>query len=87
MLLAEARKLAEQMVERLRPACDKIEIAGSVRRGKPEVKDIEIVCLPRDTGNDIGLFSDGATLADILQLLRTSCNSYRQRRCWPSIRR
>ncbi|MFZ5856757.1 MAG: hypothetical protein ACOYZ6_08000 [Chloroflexota bacterium] len=43
---ADALKIAEELVERLRPACTRIEIAGSVRRGKPEVKDIEIVAIP-----------------------------------------
>lgn len=41
-----ALKLAEQLVEYFRPACKRIEIAGSVRRCKPEVKDIEIVAIP-----------------------------------------
>jgi DNA polymerase/3'-5' exonuclease PolX len=41
-----ALKVAEALVEHLRPACVRIEIAGSIRRLKPEVKDIEIVCVP-----------------------------------------
>jgi len=41
-----ALKVAESLVEYFRPACMRIEIAGSVRRGKPEVKDIEIVAIP-----------------------------------------
>ena len=41
-----ALKTAEALVEHLRPACVRIEIAGSIRRSKPEVKDIEIVCVP-----------------------------------------
>jgi DNA polymerase/3'-5' exonuclease PolX len=31
----------------LRPACERIEIAGSIRRKKAEIGDIEIVCIPR----------------------------------------
>lgn len=46
MLLAEAQALAERVVDMLKPACLKIEIAGSVRRRKPVVGDIEIVALP-----------------------------------------
>jgi DNA polymerase/3'-5' exonuclease PolX len=38
--------VAERLVEALRPACVQIEIAGSVRRGKPEVGDLEIVAQP-----------------------------------------
>ena len=45
--LAEARELAERIAEILRPGCEKLDIAGSIRREKAEVKDIEIVCLPR----------------------------------------
>lgn len=43
---ADALKIAEELVECLRPGCMRIEIAGSIRRGKPEVKDIEIVAIP-----------------------------------------
>ncbi len=42
-----ARELADQWVECLRPYCERVEIAGSVRRGKTEVHDIEIVAAPR----------------------------------------
>jgi hypothetical protein len=35
-----------EMVELLRPACERIEVAGSVRRGKLEVKDAEVVIIP-----------------------------------------
>ena len=43
---ADALTIALGLVERLRPACTRIEIAGSVRRGYAEVKDIEIVAIP-----------------------------------------
>lgn len=43
---ADALKIAQGLVERLRPGCTRIEIAGSVRRGKADVKDIEIVAIP-----------------------------------------
>jgi DNA polymerase/3'-5' exonuclease PolX len=46
MEIERARKLGEDLIERLRPTCARIEIAGSIRRGKPEVKDIEIVAMP-----------------------------------------
>lgn len=39
--------VAERLIGWLRPACERIEIAGSVRRGKPEVKDIEIMAVPK----------------------------------------
>lgn len=41
------------VVKHLSPFCDRIEIAGSVRRGKPFPKDIEIVCLPKLETRDL----------------------------------
>jgi len=46
MKLEEAQKIAEKYLDRLAPYCSRIEIAGSIRREKIEVKDIEIVCIP-----------------------------------------
>lgn len=46
---ARARLVAEKIVEWLKPACTRIEIAGSLRRGKPEVGDIEILYISRPT--------------------------------------
>lgn len=43
--LAEAEWLAEQIVGWLAPACTRIAVAGSIRRRKAEVKDIEIVAI------------------------------------------
>jgi DNA polymerase/3'-5' exonuclease PolX len=45
--LAQAIALSEKVIELLRPACDKIQVAGSVRRQKPTVSDIEIVYIPK----------------------------------------
>lgn len=47
MELLRARAIAENVIERLRPSCERIEIAGSIRRRKPEVKDIELVAIPK----------------------------------------
>lgn len=46
MELHKAEKIAQKYVALLAPYCERLEIAGSVRRKKPEVKDIEIVCIP-----------------------------------------
>jgi DNA polymerase/3'-5' exonuclease PolX len=45
--LAIASVLADEVAELLAPACERIEIAGSIRRGKTDVGDIEILCVPR----------------------------------------
>ena len=42
----DALYVAEWLVDELRPGCERIEIAGSIRRGKEDVKDIEIVAIP-----------------------------------------
>jgi len=42
----EARRIALKYLNILKPYCTRIEIAGSIRREKPEVKDIEIVAIP-----------------------------------------
>jgi DNA polymerase/3'-5' exonuclease PolX len=47
MIYAQAKAIADGMVERLSGYCDRIEVAGSVRRKKPEVHDIEIVAIPK----------------------------------------
>lgn len=42
-----ARQVAEDLRARLSPACERVEIAGSIRRKKPWVKDIELLCIPK----------------------------------------
>ena len=44
--LSIAKRIADELVERLRSACVQIEIAGSIRRRSPWVHDIEIVAEP-----------------------------------------
>jgi DNA polymerase/3'-5' exonuclease PolX len=46
MPIAEAKAIADEWVQKLAPYCERVEIAGSIRRGKPEVGDIEIICKP-----------------------------------------
>lgn len=45
--LQEAEAIARELVTTLAPWCERIEIAGSIRRRKPQVKDIEIVAVPK----------------------------------------
>jgi len=47
MNLDEAKGAAEHLVYLIEPGCDRIAIAGSVRRRKPNPGDIEIVCIPK----------------------------------------
>lgn len=48
--LKEAAAHANEVVTALKPYCIKIEPAGSIRRKKEDVGDIEIVCLPERQG-------------------------------------
>ena len=44
--LAEAKPMADWLREFLAPACERVEIAGSVRRESPMIGDIELVAIP-----------------------------------------
>lgn len=57
MELDQALKIAEKVKALLAPHCERIEIAGSIRRKKLHVKDIEIVAIPKPF--QIGLFESG----------------------------
>lgn len=45
--LSAARDVAEAFARLIAPYCERLDIAGSIRREKPHVKDIEIVTIPR----------------------------------------
>jgi len=47
MNLTRATKLAERIKGELQEWCDLIEIAGSVRRQRPECNDVDLVILPK----------------------------------------
>ena len=69
MELNKAKRIADKTVKQLRPHCNRIEIAGSIRREKPNVKDIEIVCISKSY--DIGLFESGiATVVNKWQKIK-----------------
>ena len=47
MRLETAQPIAKRVKEELTPHCERIEIAGSIRRGKPIVHDIDIVLIEK----------------------------------------
>lgn len=51
MKLERAQRIADQVISRLSPYCQRIEVAGSVRRKKPIVNDIDFVLVPSDLWN------------------------------------
>lgn len=66
---AEAYKIALEVVEQLKPHCERIKIAGSLRRKKSEVGDIEIVAIPKPY--ETGLFQSGiATIVNQWQKVK-----------------
>lgn len=66
---SEAAALAWELVALLGPFCERIEIAGSLRRQRPTVGDIELVCLPRYGAASRDLFNErisaGVNLLDL----------------------
>lgn len=62
-----AQTVADRLVDNWRHECQKISIAGSLRRKNTEVKDIEIVALPRF---HIDLFGDSSDEDYLIPLIR-----------------
>ena len=50
MKLQKAKAIAEELVELLKPVCERVIIAGSIRRRKPVPNDIELLCIPKFDG-------------------------------------
>lgn len=53
---ADAMRIAEFLKASLEPYCERIVIAGSLRRGKPAVGDIELLLIPKYENRPDGLF-------------------------------
>lgn len=47
MVYTQARIIAGRLIKELSPYCQRLEIAGSLRRKKPEVGDIELIAIPK----------------------------------------
>jgi DNA polymerase/3'-5' exonuclease PolX len=67
MKLEQIKIIAEEVKSTLAPYCKRIEIAGSIRREKPECKDIEIVCIPDKSG--VPLMNHLLRLVDSVDLM------------------
>jgi len=57
-----AKAIADDLIQILQPSCEIINIAGSIRRQKALVKDIEIVCVPKKIFFQTELFGKGIDL-------------------------
>lgn len=74
--IGDARRAAEKLQGALASSCERIEIAGSIRRRVDQVKDIELVAVPKivsaDAGDLWGSQAPRDLLAEQLQALRLS---------------
>ena len=69
--LTEAQKISGEIIELLAPYCERIEVAGSVRRKMPEVGDLEIVCIPRRLLNLFGEPGDSVLDHRLIELIQS----------------
>ena len=60
--LYSARVLAAQVLDLLGQSCERIDIAGSIRRERQDVGDIEIVAAPRFEEEPAGLWGEPSTV-------------------------
>lgn len=67
-----ARSIAEELAELLAPACVRIAVAGSIRREKADIGDIDLVCDPVIERIPAGLFGDEFAERDLLHDLASS---------------
>ena len=70
--LVRALSLTYKIKEALSPACERIEIAGSVRRRKDPVGDIEIVAIPKlcpDLEAQMSFFDEPPKMVSALDML------------------
>lgn len=54
--LAAAEAHAREVLQKLQPWCTRLALAGSIRRRKARVGDIEIVCIPQTASVEADLF-------------------------------
>ncbi len=77
--LAAMRARAEALAADLAPYCARIEIAGSIRRGKPTVADIELVAAPRFTPSPDDLFGTPRNALDAYARERLAAGAWHHR--------
>lgn len=65
----QAYTVAEQLVDLMKESTERIEIAGSLRRERPHVKDIEILFVPKTAPHSTDLFMEHFEIADNTDVL------------------
>lgn len=73
MPLATAERAAEEFRRFIAPMCDRVEIAGSIRRRRDTVGDVEILAIPKLVTRAVPMFEDldGDPTVDALDQLLT----------------
>lgn len=63
-----AAETARNLVDLWSPYCERLEIAGSIRRGKPDPHDIELVAIPkvREEERQVDMFTKATVEIDLL---------------------
>jgi DNA polymerase/3'-5' exonuclease PolX len=61
MKFDRAKHIADAYLNKLKPFCARIEIAGSIRRERRETDDIILVCIPKTISVNNGIFDSYET--------------------------
>ncbi len=73
MELGKAQKIANEIRDLLEPLCEKLAVAGSIRRQRPVVNDIDLVMIPIDRWKlDLRVMSLGKVNMSDLKLSRVT---------------
>lgn len=87
MNLKTADSYAAKITEWLQPFCEKIALAGSIRRRRPECGDVDLVCIPKTTqeidllGNVIS--TKNLLLSELVRYVRATPTAYWSKACEP----
>jgi len=68
--LAQAEEIARDLISHLEAACERVELAGSVRRGRPVVGDLDLVCIPERIQLAFDLFGNTREVSALDEALR-----------------
>jgi DNA polymerase/3'-5' exonuclease PolX len=56
--LEKAQQIADQLLDEFYPFCERVVVAGSIRRGKKDIGDIELVAIPKLRAEEASLWGD-----------------------------
>ena len=54
MWLSEGQRIANALLKLLDPLCERITVAGSIRRQTPEVRELDLVLIPKPLTDIVG---------------------------------